>query len=135
MPSSLATGNRHICVQWTNPSAAYGTDKAIFTAPYECTLESANFVSAVVGSDGSAVSLQLTHDTGTSAPGAGSDLLANNSNVGFDLKGTINTPQYASFKTGTSRKFAKGDRLSLDFAGVQTAVDGVCVTAIFNRSS
>ncbi len=133
MPSSLAVGQRHFSVQWSNPSAAYAVDKAIFVAPYDCVLQSICEVHNVLGTDGSAVSLQLTHDTGTTAAGAGSDLLANNSNVGFDLKATINTPQYASFKAGVSRKFNKGDRLSLDFAGTQTAVEGLCITATFNR--
>ena len=134
MPSSLALGNRHIAITWFNGAAAYAIDRAIFTAPYSCTLQSASFVSSVVGSDGGAVNLQLTKESGTTAPGAGTDLLANNTNAGFNLKGAINTVQHASFKAGSSRKFVKGDRLSLDFAGTQTAVEGVLVTAIFNRT-
>lgn len=75
----------------------------------------------------------MTHDTGTQAAGAGVDLLANSSNAGFNLKGTNNTPQHATFKSGASRKFAKGDRLSGDWAGVMTAVAGVVLTATFNK--
>jgi hypothetical protein len=115
------------------PAATIGTDFVIFVAPFDCTLQSASEVHAVLGTDASAVNVQLTHDTGTQAPGVGGDLLANSSNAGFNLKGTINTPQHASFKSGTSRKFVKGDRLSADFAGVMTAVAGVTITATFNR--
>lgn len=135
MPSSLALGSSHFAVTWANPSAAYGTDKVIFTAPYDCVLLSASEVHSVAGSDAGTVYLQLTKDTGTNAPGAGSDLLSNNSNNGFDLKGTANTVQYASFKAGVSRKLSKGDRIALDFAGTCTSLDGVCVTLIFNRKT
>lgn len=132
--SNLATGNRHQNITWFNPSAAFGTDRVIFTAPYDCVIQSANCVFSVAGTDGGAVNLQLTKDTGTQAPGAGTDLLANNSNAGFNLKATVNTVQYASFKAGSSRKLARGDRLALDFAGTQTSVDGLCVTVIINRA-
>lgn len=133
MPSSLAGGRFHMVVNWFAPTAAYSTDRVIFTAPYDCVLVAANEVHAVAGSDPGSVNVQLTRDTGTTAPGAGTDLLGNSSNAGFNLKGTANTVQHASFKAGASRKFVKGDRLSVDFAGTQTAVDGMCITVIFNR--
>lgn len=135
MPSSLALGNEHFTVTWANPAAATATDRVIFVAPYACVLIAASEVHGVAGTDVGAVNLQLTRDTGTNAPGAGTDLLANNSNAGFDLKGTVNTVQYASFKAGASRKFNKGDRLAIDFAGTQTSVDQLCVTATFNRNN
>lgn len=133
MPSSLASGIERFSQTWTAPSAAFGTDTCIFTAPYECVLLSISEVHATAGTDGSAVNVQATHDTGTDAPGAGSDLLSNNTNAGFDLKGTINTVQYGAFKNGVSRKFNRGDRLSLDFAGTPTALAGTSVTFTFNR--
>lgn len=133
MPSSLSQGVKLFAVHWNAPSAAFTTDTIVFTAPFDCVLQSVNEVHAVLGTDASAVNIQVTHDTGTQAPGAGTDLLSNNSNAGFNMKGTINTVQYGTFKAGASRKFARGDRLSLDFAGVQTAVAGTAITAIFNR--
>lgn len=135
MPSSLAFGNQNFNVTWANPSAAYATDRAIFVAPFNCVLVQASESHAVAGSDAGAVNVQLTHDTGTQAPGVGPDLLSNNANAGFNLKGTANTTQFASWKSGTSRRFVKGDRLSVDFAGVQTIVDGLVITAIFNKAS
>jgi hypothetical protein len=133
MPSSLTSGNRLFSFTWTAPTAAYATDFVVFTAPFDCVLNSVTEVHATAGTDGSAVSLQVTKDTGTTAPGAGTDLLANNSNVGFNLKGTINTVQYGSFKAGASRKLVRGDRLALDFAGTQTAVAGLSLTFTLNR--
>jgi hypothetical protein len=134
MPNPLTSGTQHMTVIWTNPSASYATDRSIFTAPYDCTIQSINEVHSVVGSDGGAVNLQITKDTGTTAPGAGTDLLSNNTNAGFNLKSTINTVVYGAFKPGVSRKLSRGDRLSLDFAGVQTGVEGLTVTIIVNRS-
>ena len=134
MPIPLLSGSEHAPIVWTNPSAAYAIDRAIFTAPYDCTIQSINEVHSVVGSDGGAVNLQITKDTGTTAPGAGTDLLSNNTNAGFNLKSTINTVVYGAFKPGVSRKLSRGDRLSLDFAGVQTGVEGLTVTIIVNRS-
>lgn len=133
MPSSLASGSRHFVVTWGPQTAVYGTDSVIFTAPYDCTLQSVSEVHAVLGTDAGAVNVQVTHDTGTQAPGAGADLLSNNSNAGFNLKAAINTVQNGAFKSGASRKFVKGDRLAVDFAGVQTAVAGMVITAVFNR--
>ncbi len=133
MPSSLAGGSRMFSVTVPVPAATISTDFAIFIAPFDCTLQSASEMHAVLGTDGAAVSLQLTHDTGTQAAGAGADLLANNTNAGFNLKAAINTPQHAAFKSGASRKFVKGDRLSADWAGTTTSVAGVVITATFNR--
>jgi hypothetical protein len=133
MPSSLNSGSRHFIVSWNNPSAAYAIDRTIFTAPYDCTVQSISEVHSVVGSHGSDVNVQITKDTGTTAPGAGTDLLSNNSDAGFNLKSTINTVVYGAFKAGASRKLAKGDRLSLDFAGTQTAVEGLNITIVLNR--
>lgn len=113
-----------------SPAAAtIGTDTVIFTAPHPCFVLAASEVHATAGNDVGAVSLQLTKDTGTDAPGAGTDLLANNTNVGFDLKGTANTVQNAEFKTTAGiLALNKGDRLAIDYAGTTTALAGVNVT-------
>lgn len=86
-------------------------------------------VHSVAGSDGSAVNLQVVKDTGTDAPGAGTNLLTNNSNAGFNLKATANTVQTGTLtSTAATKKLAAGDRLSVDFAGTLTDVAGVVVT-------
>lgn len=133
MPSSLSIGSRLFSITCPVPAATIGTDFTIFIAPFDCSIQQISETHAVVGSDGGAVSVQITKDTSTNAPGAGTDLLANNSNAGFNLKATANTPQHASFKSGASRKLAKGDRLAADWAGTMTAVAGVCFTITLNR--
>lgn len=109
-------------------------DQCIFQAPFACQVVGVQEIHAVAGTDGSAVNLQLTKDTGTNAPGGGTDLLTNNSNAGFDMKGTANTIQNGTL-TGTvaNLQLAVGNRLSLDFAGTITTLAGTQVTVYLRR--
>lgn len=134
MPSSLSTGNRTLTVTWCSRVAADNVSRAIFVAPFPCVVTSIAEVHSVAGTDGGSVNINVHHDTGTDAPGAGSALLSNNSNNGFNIKGTINTVQRGTFKAGSSRKLNKGDRLSVKFNGTQTTADGVCITVELNRN-
>lgn len=104
-------------------------DQAFFTADRAYQVVGVTEIHAVAGDNGGAVNLQLTKDTGTDAPGAGTDLLTNNTNAGFNLKGTANTLQTGTLTATTaSLQLAAGDRLSLDFAGTVTTLAGVQVT-------
>ena len=103
-------------------------DQCIFIANRTYKVLFVSEVHAVAGNDGGAVNLQLTLDTGTAAPGAGTDLLSNNANAGFDLKGTANTVQVGTFVSQGGLYMFSGDRLSLDFAGVLTTLSGLEVT-------
>lgn len=100
----------------------YGT---FFTAPYKCLFVGATEVHGTLGTDGSAVSLQIQKLTGTTAIGSGTNLLA----TAFDLKGTINTVQTAKLARSQNSVFnlAIGDRLGLALTGTPTAVAQVCV--------
>ena len=109
-------------------------DQCIFIANDTYTVIACREVHSTAGDDGSAVNLQLTKDTGTTAPGGGTDLLTNNSNAGFNLKGTANTVQVGTLTaTAASKQLATGDRLSLDFAGTLTTLAGVVVTVLLER--
>ena len=107
-------------------------DDAFFVANRPMIVTGAKFASAVLGSDGSAVNVQLVKDTSTDAPGAGANLLTNNSSAGFDLKGTVDTVQEGTLTgTAASLRLLPGDRLSVDFAGTLTAAVGVVVMVEF----
>ncbi|MDM9583111.1 hypothetical protein [Nostoc sp. GT001] len=109
-------------------------DQPFFVADGAYLVTGVSYVHSTAGSDGSAVNLQITKDTGTTAPGAGTDLLTNNTNAGFDCKGTANTVQAGALvATEATRTLASGDRLSLDFAGTVTALAGVVVTVSLRR--
>lgn len=104
-------------------------DAAFFVAHYRYVVNGVRYSHAVKGTNGSAVNVQLVKDTTTSAPGAGTDLLTNNTNAGFDCKGTINVPQVGTLTaTAASLQMAIGDRLSVDFSGTTTALAGVVMT-------
>jgi hypothetical protein len=109
-------------------------DQAIFIAQRPCKLILASEVHSTAGTDASAVNLQLTHDRGTDAPGAGTDLVSLNANAGFNLKGTANTVQVATFISSGILYIARGERISLDFAGVLTTLAGLVVTLTFEEA-
>lgn len=126
------TGSAVPTVDVTYAVNANGTlaDTQFFVANDRYTILSARACVTAVGSSTPVV--QLTKDSSTSAPGAGSDLLANNTNTGFALGtalATANVPQVATFKTTAGLlDMATGDRLGVDFAGTLTAVAGVVIT-------
>jgi hypothetical protein len=103
-------------------------DQAFFTADRNYKIEVITEVHSVAGTDGSAVTLQVTVDKATEAPGAGVDLLSNNSSAGFDMKGTANTVQVGTFVDTRYNYLMAGDRLAVDFAGTLTTLAGVTVT-------
>jgi len=109
-------------------------DQTIFIAQRPCKLIMASEVHSTAGTDGGAVNLQLTHDRGTDAPGAGTDLVSLNANAGFNLKGTANTVQVATFISSGILYIARGERISLDFAGTLTSLAGVVVTLTFEEA-
>ena len=109
-------------------------DQTFFVAPEACKVVAISYVHSVAGTNGSAVNLQVTKDTGTNAPGAGTDLLTNNSNAGFNCKGTANTVQAGTLvATAATLTLAAGDRLAVDFAGTLTDLAGVTVTVLLAR--
>lgn len=126
LSSALFDVNFHA---WLNADCI---DRGIWIANRPCQLVAAREVHATAGNDAGAVNLQLVKDTGTNAPGAGTDLLTNNTNAGFDMKGTANTVQVGTLtSTVADLQFAVGNRLSADFAGTVTTLAGVVVTATF----
>lgn len=110
------------------PTAAY--DQAFYVATRPLLLVSVSEVHSTAA--GGASALQVVKDTSTNAPGAGTDLLTNNTNTGFDLAATANTVQTGTITaTVATKTFAAGDRLSIDFANAIQSSVGVVVTACF----
>lgn len=121
-------GKRKLTVRHTCLLNADCIDQAFFIADGYYTVVGIKYVHSTAGSDGSAVNVQVTKDTGTDAPGAGTDLLTNNTNAGFNCKGTANTVQDGTLVTTAGVvDLAPGNRLALDFAGTVTALAGVTV--------
>ena len=111
-------------------------DQNFFLANRDFVVTAAYEVHSTLGTNGSAVNVQITKDTGTNAPGAGTDLLTNSTNAGFNLKAAINTVQTATFATTAGLlRLAPGNRLAVDFAGTLTAVAGVVVVVVLQPVS
>lgn len=103
-------------------------DQNFFVATRPCVISRIDYVHSVAGTNGSAVNLQVEKCTGTTAPGSGTNLLTNNTNAGFDCKGTANTVQNGALTaTVADLRLAPGDRLAVDFAGTLTTLAGVIV--------
>ena len=106
-------------VNVTHLAAGNMADEAFFIAPYAGALA---FGASVHGTaTNGAAKAQVVKDTGTNAPGAGTDTLTNASNAGFDVNSTADTFEDAGFSlTRTVPAFAAGNRLSLDYSAATT---------------
>lgn len=105
------------------------TDQVFFVAPRACKVVAVYQVHSAAA--GGASKIQVTKDTGTDAPGAGTDLLTNNTNTGFDLNGTANTVQTGTLTATTSDlTLAAGDRLAVDYANTIQSTAGVVITVL-----
>lgn len=124
--TSLKSADGLVCATATPATAV---DSVFFVATRAYVLVSVSEVHAVAAGGASAV--QIVRDTGTAAPGTGTDLLTNNTNAGFDLNATANTVQVGALVAAATRTFAAGDRLSFDFANAIQSSAGVAMTACF----
>lgn len=114
-------------VQFVGQTTEAATDRVIFVATQACKIIAISESHAVAA--GGASALQVTKDTGTTAPGAGTDLLTNNTNTGFDLNATANTVQVGALvATAATVTLAAGDRLSIDFAQAIQSTAGLTIT-------
>lgn len=115
-------GTTNATYYFTGAPAA--TDQAFFVATRAYLVIGISEVHSVAA--GGASVLQVVKDTGTTAPGAGTDLLIG---TGFDLNGTANTVQVGALATSTAAlTLAAGDRLSVDYANTIQSSAGVVVT-------
>lgn len=121
-------------VSFHGQAATAMVDQSFFLATQAYQVTKVRFVHAVAESTAASLYVQLVKDTGTSAPGAGTDLLTNNTNVGFDCKATANTVQTGTLTATTaSLQLAAGDRLSVDFTAAATELVGVTITVTLKR--
>lgn len=125
---------QHIEVSARFGAAATWVDSAFFIANRAYQVVAVKEVHATAESTATNLRVQLTKDTGTDAPGAGNNLLTNNTNAGFNLKATANTVQTGTLTATTADlQLAAGDRLSLDFEAAATEGANVLVTVSLKR--
>jgi hypothetical protein len=105
-------------------TVSLATDRAIFLATRPYDVRAITEIHSVAA--GGSSTLQVTKDVTTDAPGAGTDMLSDNTNTGFDLNATANTVQTGTLKTTAGlRKLNAGDRLSIDFANAIQSTTGL----------
>lgn len=126
---------RHVnVVLATNAAILTTPNSAVFIADADYEVQSVAESHSVLGTDGSAVALDVVKCTGTQTAAQGTSLLAST----FNLKATINTVVRKDQGNGgllvttakSKLKLAKGDRLAFSFSGTLTAVTGLCVTIV-----
>lgn len=106
-------------------------DRTIFIADRAYRIKAIREVHATAEASAGSLDLQVTKDTGTNAPGAGTALLTNNSNAGFDIKGTANTVQTGTLTaTVADLLLAAGDRIGLNYEAAGTEGAGVAVSVM-----
>lgn len=116
-------------VSFHGQAAGAMVDQTFFVANRAYQVTAVRFVHAVAETTAVSLAVQVTKDTSTNAPGAGTDLLTNNTNAGFDGKATANTVQTGTLTATTaSLQLAAGDRLSVDFSASATELVGVTIT-------
>lgn len=119
----------YFAASYVGQTTEAATDRVFFVAPIACTIVAISQVHGVAA--GGASVLQVVKDTSTNAPGAGTDILTNNTNGGFDLNATANTVQVGTF---AATSLAVGDRLSIDFAQAVQSTAGLCITVILKTA-
>lgn len=113
------------------PNAALLTSPnvSLFIADTDYELVKVQEVHETLGTDGSAVTLDIVKATTTQAAASGTTMLSST----FNLKATINTVVTKSKGTTgltatlANRRLLVGNRIALKFGGVMTSVTGVLV--------
>jgi hypothetical protein len=112
------------------PIAAATVDSNVFIATGPCEVVGVSEVHTVAGSDGGAVTLDVTKCDGTEAPASGVTVLSST----IDLKGTANTVVNRTLTATTAdRKLIAGERLGINVTGTLTALAGGVVTIRIKR--
>lgn len=101
-------------------------DQAFYVADRNYEIADASAVWSVLSSGGANV--KLTRDTGTTAAGGGTNLLSNDTSAGFQIDGTANVPERATWVNTQFNYLMAGDRLSVKWASAPTALRSFCLT-------
>lgn len=113
-----------ICGTYAPNITPAATDKVFFIATRSMIVASISQVHTIAA--GGVSTLQVTKDTGTDVPGAGTDLLA----TPFNLNATANTTQAGALAASAATlTLAAGNRLAVDYANTIQSTAGVVVTA------
>ncbi|CAK0773753.1 hypothetical protein CCP3SC5AM1_880009 [Gammaproteobacteria bacterium] len=116
-------------------ASAVGATTTVYTVTSPCRLVAASYVHSVKGSNGSAVTLQLTKDIPGDSAGAGTSLLS----TAFNCKGDNYVPQTGTLASATATAtnpngiiyLTPGDIITAKVTGTTTALANVALTLTF----
>jgi len=108
LAGGTANGNQMIATYNQISAGAVGSH-TFFIAPYACTIQSINFVYHTAAGGASTVS--VTKDTGTTAPGGGTQVM-----TALDMNTTVDTVYGATLASASTIALAAGDRLATKVA-------------------
>jgi len=114
---------REPLIVYVNGAATTTNYSTFFIADRPYVVVSAQEIHAVA-STGGATTLDITKDTGTTAPAGGSSVLNGST---FNLAGTANTLQTINGVATGVAQLAVGDRLALKLTGTPTSMTNVTV--------
>lgn len=121
-------GGSQICQAYYFTGTPAATNQAFVLANRPMVLASLTEVHGVAA--GGASTMDITKESGTTAPGSGTSVFQTGS---FDLNATANTPQTASISTTlATRTLAAGNRLSVKFNNTIQSSAGIVVEACFS---
>lgn len=132
--NALLTLPSQLLIPYHIQTPALQVDQSIFIAPFAVQVAAISYIHAVAETTAPALFIQVTKDSGTQAPGAGTDLLINNAAAGFDGRGAANTLQTGLLTAATADlQLVAGDRLSLDYSAAATELAGVTLLLTLQR--
>ena len=122
-------------VFYANATAAVAT-QAFYMANRYQTISSISISCTAVASGAGTITLNVTKDTGTTAPGAGTGVALAATSVNNAATALINTPTNVPLSaTASVLNMAPGDRLSLLTSGTLTGLAGEVIVVTFGPSS
>ena len=130
----LSPGKKSQTAVFRAPANAEIVDRSFFVANRPMVITGMKACVSTAGTNGSAVVAQVTKDTTTDAPGAGDDILTNNTAGGFNLKNTINTVEEGALDSDYTTLLS-GDYLTADIAGTTTAAAGLFIQVEFQPNA
>lgn len=105
--------------------------RTIFLADRAYRVKAIREIHSAAEASAGSLDIQVTKDTSTDVPGAGTALLTNNSNAGFDGKGTANTVQVGTLTaTVADLALAAGDRLAIKYEAAGTELANVALSVM-----
>jgi hypothetical protein len=115
-------------------SGVDGNDQCCFIANRPYVVSGISFVHKTAETTAGSLNVQVTKDTSTNAPGAGTDMLTNNANAGFNGKASADIVQVGTLAAAAATlALARGDRLGVDFSAAPTEHANVVISVAISN--